>query len=251
MTSAKSEAELVAEYERELNDMQWYIVTAVTGKEDAVAKDIYDKLVGYNFKNHVSKIEVIKEERITKEIFSADDLPNTYNRKQKGVTWRTIELGNNKFKYEKTKVSLVNKYPGYIFINCIMDDEVWYVIRNTANVTGVVGSSGRGVKPIPISNEEFNRMKNNLNQPEADVSVVENHSQLAEGILTDTNLNDQAPAPEIKLSYSVGDIVEIEGVGEATVEKIDLDKHQVQVSIDMLGDVQTLTYDLDLVKDKA
>ncbi len=248
--STKSELELIAQYEKELNEsngMQWYIVTAVTGKEEAVAKDIYDKLVGYNFKDHVSDIKVLKEERNKTEIFSADDLPNTYNRKQKGVTWKTIDLGNNKFKYERTKVTSVNKFPGYIFIKCIMDDEVWYVIRNTANVTGVVGSSGRGVKPIPISNDEFERMQ------ALKTSQTDNNPSEVAQVTISAPVNEQPSAVQeaIKLAYQVGDIINLDKVGEATISKIDLDKKMFEVTVDLLGDTQTLTYyDLNLLKDK-
>lgn len=244
--TTKKDLDIIAQYEKELQEsegMQWYIVTAVTTKEDTVAKDIYDKLVGYNFKDRVGKIEILKEERVSKEIYTPDTLPNTYGRKQKGVTWNTIDLGNGKFKYEKTKVKLVNKYPGYIFVNCIMTDEVWYVIRNTANVTGVVGSSGRGVKPIPISNEEFERMKSNIKNTSEEFDVTINSEQQT------MNLKE-TPKQIIEVDYAVGDVVEIIGNEEATVEHIDLDKQKVTVSIDMFGSIQKLVYDLDAVKSK-
>lgn len=246
--TTKNNQDIIAQYEKELQEsegMQWYIVTAVTTKEDTVAKDIYDKLVGYNFKDRVGKIEILKEERVTKEIFTPETLPNTYGRKQKGITWNTIDLGNGKFKYEKTKVKLVNKYPGYIFVNCIMTDEVWYVIRNTANVTGVVGSSGRGVKPIPISNEEFERMKSNIKNSDVEFDVKINKEEEISNVPPKT-----VAKPIIEVDYSVGDVVEIIGSGEATVEHIDLDKQKVTVSIDMFGSIQKLVYDLDAVKSK-
>lgn len=244
--TSKNKLDIIAQYEKELQEsegMQWYIVTAVTTKEDTVAKDIYDKLVGYNFKDRVGKIEILKEERVTKEFFTPETLPNTYGRKQKGIIWNTIDLGNGKFKYEKIKTKLINKYPGYIFINCIMTDEVWYVIRNTANVTGVVGSSGRGVKPIPISNEEFERMKSNIKNPNEEFELkIDNAQEIIKP--------KDTPKPVIEVDYSVGDVVEIIGNEEATVEHIDLDKQKVTVSIDMFGSIQKLVYDLDAVKSK-
>ena len=53
----------------------------------------------------------------------------------------------------KTKVK--NLYPGYIFIEMIMTDEAWYVVRNTPGVTGFIGSSGKGAKPFPVSTAEI------------------------------------------------------------------------------------------------
>lgn len=44
-----------------------------------------------------------------------------------------------------------NMYPGYIFIKADMSDRLWYVIRNTKYVTGLIGSSGKGAYPTKIS----------------------------------------------------------------------------------------------------
>lgn len=46
-------------------------------------------------------------------------------------------------------------YPGHIFVEMIMTDDSWYVVRNTPGVTGIAGSSGGGQKPTPVSREEI------------------------------------------------------------------------------------------------
>ena len=46
-------------------------------------------------------------------------------------------------------------FPGYILVQMELDDESWYVVRNTPGVTGFVGSQG---KPVPLSRDEFNRI---------------------------------------------------------------------------------------------
>jgi len=46
-------------------------------------------------------------------------------------------------------------YPGYVFVEMIVTDDSWYVVRNTPNVTGFVGS---GTTPIPVSDEENERI---------------------------------------------------------------------------------------------
>ena len=46
-------------------------------------------------------------------------------------------------------------YPGYIFIEMIMTDEAWYVVRNTPGVTGFTGSSGGHAKPFPVAREQI------------------------------------------------------------------------------------------------
>ena len=47
-----------------------------------------------------------------------------------------------------------NLYPGYVFVEMIMTDYAWYVVRNTPGVTGFVGSSGKGTKPFPVPREQ-------------------------------------------------------------------------------------------------
>ena len=52
------------------------------------------------------------------------------------------------------KTRMKNLYPGYVFVEMIMTDYAWYVVRNTPGVTGFVGSSGKGTKPFPIPREQ-------------------------------------------------------------------------------------------------
>ena len=50
---------------------------------------------------------------------------------------------------------MVNLYPGYIFVEMIMTDQSWYIVRNTPGVTGIAGSGGGGQKPTPVTREEI------------------------------------------------------------------------------------------------
>ena len=53
-------------------------------------------------------------------------------------------------------------FPGYILVEMIMSDEAWYVVRNTPGVTGFIGSSGKGAKPIPLLPTEIDRILVNM-----------------------------------------------------------------------------------------
>jgi len=53
------------------------------------------------------------------------------------------------------KTKMKNLYPGYVFVEVIMTDKVWFVIRNTPEATGFVGSSGKGTKPFPVPREQI------------------------------------------------------------------------------------------------
>jgi len=104
----------------------------------------------------------------------------------------------------KKKATLKKIFPGYVLIKMVMNDESWYVVRNTRGVTGFVGP---GSKPVPLSDEEVKMM--GVEQTE---TVVD---------------------------YEVGDIVRvIDGPLEnfiGTVEEISMDKKKVRVMVSMFG----------------
>ena len=58
-----------------------------------------------------------------------------------------VELQNGVEKKADKKM-----FPGYVLINMVMNDDTWYVVRNTRGVTGFVGP---GSKPVPLSDEEI------------------------------------------------------------------------------------------------
>ena len=54
-----------------------------------------------------------------------------------------------------TKEKMVKMYPGYVFLEMCVTDDSWFVVRNTPGVTGFLGSSGGGTKPVPVPDEEI------------------------------------------------------------------------------------------------
>ena len=110
---------------------------------------------------------------------------------------------------EKTKsgaMKLVQRkiFPGYVLIHMIMNDDTWYVVRNTRGVTGFVGP---GSKPVPLTDEEMKNLGIN--------------------------------AKKIAIDYKVGDtIVAVSGVWENTVgaiKSINESKQTVTIMVDMFG----------------
>jgi transcriptional antiterminator NusG len=55
----------------------------------------------------------------------------------------------------KTVKKVVNLMPGYLYCHCVMTDKIWYAIRNTPGVTGIIGSHGKASKPTPIPKSEM------------------------------------------------------------------------------------------------
>lgn len=142
---------------------QWYIATTIIGSEDKIRESLKEKIVAYKFQNEVIDMRLIKHREITIEEFNdTNNPPQKIMRNSKNIEWRSSPKG-----YEKTTIKEINRFPGYLFINMIMTEEVWYMIRNTNGITGFVGSSGKGAKPIPVSefeiedtfNEENNKDK--------------------------------------------------------------------------------------------
>ena len=138
---------------------QWYIITAVSGNEDSVVNNLRGKIASYGYADKVEDIKIIKEKVITIDEYPYNNAPASAGRKSKNVEWRTIEKNGQVF-YQRVKTEEKNKFSGYIFIKMIMDDEIWFIIRNTQLVTGIIGSSGKNTKPIPVSSEEIERILN-------------------------------------------------------------------------------------------
>ncbi|PZV99810.1 transcription termination/antitermination protein NusG [Metamycoplasma auris] len=115
-------------------DFKWYMVSTVSGKEDNVIEALRNKISSQGMDDFFKDIRIFK-------------MPHLSNK----------EL-EKKTKGEEFKVTYVNIYKGYIFINMIMTDESWYLVRNTQYVTGLIGSSGKGAKPTPISKRTFEKM---------------------------------------------------------------------------------------------
>lgn len=175
---------------------KWYIVTVISGNEDSVVKNLKGKIASYGYNDSVTDIRVVKEKVITIEDFPADKAPANVGRNTKNIQWKTIEK-NGKTIYKKIKTEDRNKFGGYIFIKMFMDDKIWFIIRNTQLVTGIIGSSGKNTKPIPVSDEEIEKILNyneyniediNNSHPEINKIYGENDSIVMESIIYSTDL---------------------------------------------------------------
>ena len=58
----------------------------------------------------------------------------------------------------RTRTKVTNLFPGYIYARLVMTDDVWYAIRNTKYVSGIIGSHGGGAKPQAVRDEDMNRL---------------------------------------------------------------------------------------------
>jgi transcriptional antiterminator NusG len=103
---------------------RWYVVHTYSGYENKVKANLEKAIENRNLEALIHDIQVPMEEVVEE-------------------------------KDGKQKVSLKKKFPGYVLIKMLMNDEAWYVVRNTRGVTGFVGP---GSKPVPLSDEEVEAM---------------------------------------------------------------------------------------------
>ncbi len=128
----------MTEETNKLAEKQWYIATTYSGHEQKAAENIKRRIDSMNLKDYVFRI-VVAEEQVQE--------------KDKDGKLKTVK--NKETCLEEPKMKTINLYPGYVFVEMIMTDESWFMIRNTPGVTGIAGSSGGGQKPTPVSGREI------------------------------------------------------------------------------------------------
>ena len=122
------------------NEKQWYVVNTYVGHENRVKDNLEKRLETMGISDNLFRIVVAEE--------TAIDIKN-----------------------EKAKEVVRNIFPGYWFVQMIMTDEAWYVVRNTPGVTGFIGSSGGGAKPIPVKGPEIEAILRRIGQSDKTVEV--------------------------------------------------------------------------------
>ncbi len=107
-------------------EKQWYIVTTYSMHESKTAENLKKRIQTMGMENLILRVLVAEQE---------------------------VDVIKDGVATGKKKV--VNLFPGYIFVEMIMTDDSWYIVRNTPGVTGIAGSSGGGQKPTPVTREEI------------------------------------------------------------------------------------------------
>ena len=125
---------------------EWYVVNTVSGYEYKVKEKL--------------EMMIVNSPEIQESIFRVIVPEQTIVEYKEGV------------KKEKVK----KMFPGYVLVEMIMSDEVWFIVRNTQGVTGFIGSSGKGAKPIPLMPDEVDRILSSMGMSRMDLA-----NDLAEG----------------------------------------------------------------------
>jgi transcriptional antiterminator NusG len=156
----------------------WYAIHTYSGYEDAVARYLKQRIESLSMSDKIFSVIVPKETKI----------------KVKGGKRQKIE--------EKI-------YPGYVLVDMVLDNDSWYVVRNTPRVTGFVGADS--ATPTPLSKEEIDFLMNKMGEAE----------------------------PKFKVDLKEGDLVRITDgpfkEQEGKISEVDDDHGRVKVLVPIFG----------------
>ncbi|MCL1632375.1 transcription termination/antitermination protein NusG [Sporolactobacillus sp. CPB3-1] len=174
-------------------EKNWYVVHTYSGYENKVKTNLEKRVESMGMADKIFRVLVPMEEE--------------------------TEIKNGQKKTAMKKV-----FPGYVLTEMIMTDDSWYVVRNTPGVTGFVGSTGAGSKPIPLLPDEV------------------------DAILKQMGLKDRVSNLkfELKEQVKVNDGPFADFIG--SIENIDEEKGKLKVHVNMFGRETPLELDFDQVK---
>ncbi|MDO8499175.1 MAG: transcription termination/antitermination protein NusG [bacterium] len=156
---------------------RWYVLHTYSGYEENVKRNVEQRIESFDMQAKIFAVMVPKEKK--------------------------IKIKNGKRTTVEEKI-----FPGYVLIDMIVTDDSWYVVRNTPNVTGFIGS---GTTPTPIDQKEV------------------------EALLKRTS----AAEPQHKIDVNVNDVVRIvDGPFknfEGKVSAVDQERGKIKVMVTMFG----------------
>ena len=118
-----------------MSEAKWYVVHTYSGYENKVKADIDKTIENRHLENQILEVRVPMQE--------------------------VVEMKNG-----TQEISQKKMFPGYVMVHMIMNDDTWFIVRNTRGVTGFVGP---GSKPVPLTEEEIGSLGI------ADAKVVANY----------------------------------------------------------------------------
>ena len=156
-------------------EANWYVVHTYSGYENKVKANIEKTIENRHLEEEILEVRVPMQD--------------------------VVEMKNGARKTVQKKM-----FPGYVLINMVMNDDTWYVIRNTRGVTGFVGP---GSKPVPLTEEEMIALATFMGTPQE------------------------------KVNFAEGDLISVitgawQGT-EAVIRSVDAEKQTATIFIDMFG----------------
>ncbi len=174
-------------------DVSWYVVHTYSGYENKVKANLERRVESMDMADKIFRILVPTEDE--------------------------VEIKNGRKKTVQRKV-----FPGYVLVEMIMTDDSWYVVRNTPGVTGFVGASGAGSKPIPLMSNEVRYIMRQMGVDDVKTRV-------------DLEVKDA-------VRIMSGPFVNFVG----SIDEIDLEQQKVRVLVSMFGRDTPVELDFDQVE---
>ena len=161
-------------------DRRWYVVQTYASYEKRVEADLRQRIEAMNMKDKIFNVLIPTE--------------------------TTLVVKDGKSKSVTRKL-----YPSYVLVEMILDEQSWYTVRHTPGVTGFIGA---GTHPIPLSQEEVNRIMSGMKS-------------------SDDN-------PKVEIDLKPGDTVRVIAEGEmkgftGPVVEVNAKKRRVKFKSDVLG----------------
>ena len=172
---------------------EWYVVNTVTGYEYKVKEKLEMMINSMELQENIYRV-VVPEQKVVE-----------------------VKDGVRKEKIKKM-------FPGYVLVEMVMSDESWYIVRNTQGVTGFIGSSGKGAKPIPLLPQEVDKILGSMGMSRLDVS------------------KDLEVGKKVKILD--GPFKDMSGV----IENIDLKEQKVEILVDLFGQETSVEADLSQIE---
>jgi transcription termination/antitermination protein NusG len=177
MTDSDSKQAEMVKLAQATKGAEWYAIHTYSGYEEKVADNIKQRAESLDMKDKILDVIVPKEKQ--------------------------IEIKSGKRRIVEKRI-----FQGYVLVQMHMGDDSWYVVRNTPNVTGFVGS---GNQPTPVSEDEMRQIRKRMG--------VED--------------------PKHKINFSVGEVVNItdgpfKGF-DGNINEIDEQKGKIKVLVNIFG----------------
>jgi transcriptional antiterminator NusG len=156
---------------------RWYVLHTYSGYEENVKRNLEQRIESFDMQDKIFSVLVPKEKK--------------------------IKIKNGKRTSVEEKI-----FPGYVLVDMAVTDDSWYVVRNTPNVTGFIGS---GTTPTPIDQKEIESLLKRVNATEA----------------------------QQKIDVDIGDIVKITDGPfknfEGKISHVDHERGRIKVMVSMFG----------------
>jgi len=172
---------------------EWYVVNTVSGYEYKVKEKLEMRINSMDLQENIFRVIVPEQ--------------------------KEIEIKNG-VKKEKIK----KMFPGYVLVEMVMSDEAWYIVRNTQGVTGFIGSSGKGAKPIPLMPNEVDKILGSMGMSRVDVTK---------------DLREDA-----KVKIISGPFKDMMG----RIDTIDLKEQKLNVLVDLFGQETSVEVEIDEIE---